>query len=168
MFRQKTFKSNLKNNKAMASIEAAMLLVVFAVILGFTVGTFGVIHTSIINSIAARAYTFETFDNRADLTYFRSMPMDDVKATEHYYNYGFRIHGIGNEVFASTWTPTERSISAFTSSGAEEEGRDVAVHNESIDTYKPEQTREQIAVNPVWIKTTYGICLNTACGAGEE
>lgn len=152
--KMKTNKQNL-NEKGIATIEAAMLLSIFVVFMTYCVGTFGVIHTGILNSISSRAYAFETFRNRSNLNYFR-----DTEGTEfsHTVKYGVRMHGIVDErETENLWSVTQRTLS---------KGREVAsvprreVDNEDLFNKKKERGQ----ANPVWIKTVYGICLNFECG----
>lgn len=159
---KKKMKHKQLNEKGIASVEAALLLSIFVVFMTYCVGTFGVIHTGVLNSISARAYAFETFRNRANLTYFRDTP---VAAPEHTIKAGVRVHGVTSEKEIgsgnSQWIVTDRTLS---------KGRDVAEvkRNRPTDDSKlnelNENKRETGEVNPVWIKTVYGMCLNQECG----
>lgn len=146
------------NQKGIATIEAALLLSVFVVFMTYCVGTFGVIHTGILNSISARAYAFETFRNRANLTYFRDTVSGDVLQT---IKYGVRAHGIVSEkatMNEKRWYVTERTIA---------QGREItSVERPQSLNYKEIQIkkRETAGANPVWVRTVYGICLNYECG----
>ena len=81
----------LRNQKGTAMVEVVPLLVIFVLLINFSLGFFGVIHAGILNSIAARNYAFETFRNRAVLNYLRDIAdSDDVT----YRREGFRFHGI--------------------------------------------------------------------------
>lgn len=146
-----------KNEKGIATIEAALLLSIFVVFMTYCVGVFGVIHTGILNSISARAYAFETFRNRTNVVYFRDTREG---AFGHTAKYGLRVHGITSDKnTAALWIPTERPLV---------QGRDIA----NVQAQRPEdkmnelydRKHEQGAVNPVWIKTVYGLCLNMQCG----
>ena len=150
----------ITNEKGLATIESMALLVVFTVLIGYGIGYFGIVHTGILNSIAARSYAFETFDHRVDLTYFRSNRLNTNVEQEHYKNYGFRAHGVRTEKYGSAndalWEVTERSISI----GRPSSGRIEGNHQLGEEIMGAERR----GVNPVWIKTVYGICLNVACG----
>src|SRR5580698_1982900 len=63
--------SRLRNQNGMAMIEAVPLIVIFVMLLSFSMGFFGVVHTAVLNSISARAYAFETFRDRTNLNYYR-------------------------------------------------------------------------------------------------
>ncbi len=156
----KTTKRAFKNEKGIASIEAVAMLIVFVILMAYAVGMFGVIHTGILNSIAARTYAWETFDHRTNVNLFRDRAMQTNE--EHYVTYGFRLHAIASERAPAQphWDVTERVIAM----GRETETagtRFTSIHAQLTGTTK----RERVGVNPVWIKTLYGICLNSACGA---
>lgn len=162
-----------KSEKGMATLETLPLIIIFMVIAAYTFGMFGVTHTAILNSIAARNYAFEIFRHRADLTYFRSNSPNKM-----YYNrIGTRIHGIVSDANAGasndgTFKATERRIAMGLDSGAIE--RDLAnvdesrgnakLHNEDVFNIKSNTQNDKYGVSPVWIMTQYGICLNARCG----
>ena len=68
----------LSNQKGMAVFEIVPLLVLFVLLLNFVFGFFGIIHSGILNSIAARNYAFETFRNRTSLNYIRDESTSDL------------------------------------------------------------------------------------------
>jgi hypothetical protein len=153
-------KQRLKNQKGIATMESTLLLTIFVVFMTYCIGFFGVVHTGILNSISARAYTFETFRNRANVTYFRDS-LDQI-VIEHYARFGYRAHAVLSEKAprgqsGSEWYVTERSIA---------QGRESPPVNRRPNPNQMDQLpkRETSGVNPVWIKTTYGICLNERCG----
>ncbi len=156
-----------KQQSGWASVEAAALLIIFGVMLGYTFGAFGIVHTGIVNSIAARTYAFETFDNRSDLRYFRSNRFDaNGDTSEHYQNIGFRVHGILSGIDADNpgdpeFIPTERWLTLKQEEDVEE-GRNE--RNHARLEQDPPSGQERLQANPVWIKTTYGICIDFACG----
>lgn len=151
----------IQNEDGIATMESALLLTIFVVFMTYCIGFFGVVHSGILNSISARAYTFETFRNRTNLTYFR----DELGTqTLHYNKFGFRAHGIISEkspVSATDgqWYVTERSIAQGRESPAVANRRNPNQLDQALK-------RETEGANPVWIKTTYGICLNKNCGDG--
>lgn len=149
-------KKVLNNNKGMATLEGVILLIVFIVIASYSIGFFGVIHTGIKNSIAARNLAFETFRNRANVTYWR----DNTTNLSHYKNAGSRSHGIISETAQgstgsdSQFYATARQIAYV---------RNPDFKRSSLSEGLPQQLERQEA-NPVFIKTKYGICLNVNCG----
>lgn len=162
----------------MATIEVIPVLVIFLVLINFTLGFFGLIHSGILNSIAARNYSFETFRNRADLNYIRDkgVPTDDmVKA--HFNKVGFRYHGVIAEGVGSAtdFVATERTI-RFTdlNTGVENPNNDPNAHNRMVAQINDNDKVSKVftgetaddsnsGVSPAWIKTMYGICLNSLC-----
>lgn len=155
--------SILKNQKGMAAFEMIPILVVIMMFVNFSIGFFGAIHTGILNSIASRNYAFETFRNRSDLTYFRD-------TTIHFQKEKQRVHGTITEKSANDksgdpkWMASSRFIDfmTFENRAAEVVGLEAGEHNKTRSI--PDGRNSKVGVNPIWIKTTYGICLNSTCG----
>lgn len=159
--------STLRNQKGMAVFEMIPLLMIIVLFVNFSLGFFGAIHTGILNSISSRNYAFETFRNRASLVYFKNTdPAASTVATE-YSKYGMRIHGTATEKdnSAQNWLATTRMIDFIESDNraAEITGTDASTHNKTRGV--PDGRNTTVGVNPIWIKTTYGICLNASCGS---
>lgn len=160
----KTIKSNTQNQKGFATIEATVLIVLFVSLTYYSFGFFGIVHTGLIHNIHSRTYAFETFRHRANLMYFRSNRASDPL---HYYNMESRLHGVNTDStdYPQEQVATERPISF--GKELEEEGRQGSIHTQDI-LYSGRVTASQrntsIAVNPVWITTLYGICLDSDCG----
>ncbi|MEK2643775.1 hypothetical protein [Bdellovibrio sp. BCCA] len=156
--------SSLKNEKGMAVFEMIPIIVVIVLFLNFSIGFFGAIHTGILNSIASRNYAFETFRNRADLTYFRGNDGEPL----HFAKEKMRVHGTLTEKTLSSrgdtnWKASSRLIDfmEFDNRAADVVGTQ-ADHNKTRSI--PEGRNTTVGVNPIWIRTTYGICLNSTCG----
>jgi hypothetical protein len=152
----------LRNQKGLATIEIIPIMIVIALLLNFALGFFGVIHTGILNSIAARNYTFETFRHRANLMYFH-----DVRGNGHYKRYNARLHGIVSEVGGGGRIrafATERPIGFGM---APEDNSSVDVHEggagRGIESIQAGLRNSDIDSSPVWVKPQYGICLNAKC-----
>ncbi|PIU00374.1 MAG: hypothetical protein COT74_05435 [Bdellovibrionales bacterium CG10_big_fil_rev_8_21_14_0_10_45_34] len=152
----------LARKDGLSTIESVVLMSVFVTLLSFAIGGFGIVHTSIHYSIAARAYTFEVFRNRSDLTYFRDTPGGLLGS---YKEYGFRAHGVNFEGEDSggnpTWRATRRALSI--PSRAQQINPSGSYHAEKLSG-PANPAREQAEVDPVWIKAVYGICLDARCG----
>lgn len=164
---KKQRKSSINNEKGMAIFEMIPIMVVIILFLNFSLGFFGAIHTGILNSIAARNYAFETFRNRSNLTYFRNL---DATNKEEYSKLGHRIHGsIGENANGSkNWIATSRVIDFFDFQprrAAERQGQQADHNKLSWDIKSGERFDKGNGVNPIWIKSQYGICLNAACGS---
>lgn len=152
--------THLKNEKGLATIEAIPLLIIFVIFVAYGMGFFGSIHTAILNSIAARAYAFETFRNRTNLTVFR----ENTPEVQHYADREMRFHGIQPEKNIDqgygNFTGTPRKIAV----GLPLEETKVSVEAHNSKVYQLEARNKEVAVNPIWIKVAYGICLTAGCG----
>lgn len=158
-------KKNRKKQKGMAALEIIPIMVVVVILLNYTLGFFGAIHSGILNSIAARNYAFETFRQRSNLTYFRETPTDN---SVNYYKEKFRFHGIIGENAKSKGSDsspiaTTRYIAFAPTAEKLGESGSAQDHNKGIDTMGTARN-EKYEANPIWIKTAYGICINHDCG----
>ena len=162
MLKVKKLNRTINSEKGMATIETLPILIIFIMLVAYMFGSFGVIHTGILHSIAARTYAFETFRHRSNLTYFR----ENRTETQHYANMGVRFHAVAPEDYKANekFKPTQRSISMILTTDPVNE-KNSGVHA-AIDSQIRDGVRvqENFAVNPVWIKVQYGICLNAKCG----
>ncbi len=160
MMKQPT--SRLKNEKGMAVLESVIIMFIFLVLARYTIGFFGVTHTAIVQSIASRNYTFEIFRHRTNLWYFR----DNSPPALRYHNFENRLHGTNNEVKVrgtdDKQYPTERRIAMFTEE--DPSGRNASDHENAIRDLQNGVRNTTISLDPVWIKTQYGICLTAQCG----
>jgi hypothetical protein len=149
-------------NRGFATMEALLLLSVFTVLLSFALGMFGVIHSGILNSIAARTYAWETFTNRTNLSYFRDPPSNGIPT--HFSGLGFRAHTVVSEALIDSggenFLATTRQISDF----SEEQINSAPDYHGSLPIDLNKRSRSVAEVNPVWVRTIYGICLNSDCG----
>jgi hypothetical protein len=160
----------IKNKKGMAIFEAIPIIIVIVLFVNFSLGFFGVIHTGILNSISARNYAFETFRHRANLVYFRNTP--GAPKDFSYAQAKVRAHGTITESAAGSsqsdpdWIASSRTIDffAFEKRAAEELGKTKSEHarTRSIASGRVSEGVHR-GVNPVWIKTSYGICLDAIC-----
>ncbi len=157
--------SLVKNEKGMAVFEMIPIIVVIVLFVNFSLGFFGAIHTGILNSIGARNYAFETFRNRADLTYFRNVP---GSRNVHYAEVKFRTHAVASEKKSGTdsWYATSRVIDFmnFQKRAADQVGTSAGEHNKNVRELK-DSRNETVGVNPVWIRSVYGMCLTALCTA---
>lgn len=155
------------NERGNAMIEIVPILAIFILLVNFALGFFGLIHSGILGSIAARNYAFETFRNRADLHYLRDIP--GSPADFSYSNAGLRYHAIRSEASRSQegFEATRRPIRFSEIRGvAEETG--LGEHNLKVKGIAEGQRASENGidegVNPAWVRTAYGICLNANCG----
>jgi Flp pilus assembly protein TadG len=157
-------KSRLKDESGMALMETIPILVIFLMLIAYGLGFFGVVHTGILNSIASRAYAFETFRNRSNVTYFRDK---GSAATTHYANIGARIHTVNSEKMAGdTVDEGQFATTRNLALGREvaNSGTTEAQHNERIDAIERRNRRGGLEASPAWIMVGYGICINSRCG----
>jgi hypothetical protein len=150
----------LRNEKGFAMLESIPLIVLFVVLTSFGLGFFGMIHTAVLHSIAARAYTFETFRQRANLYYFR----EDGSGLTRPINFSrkqWRYHAINHESDPrDLFVATARPIAIGRSTAAADASVDT--HNQQIFQLQPRN--ERVSVNPGWVMVGYGICMNAQCG----
>lgn len=147
-------------------VEIIPILAVFILILNFAIGFFGVIHSGILNSISARNYAFETFRNRSNLAYLR-----DTIASEDQFTYTksqirFHVTPKEGQTQENTFQATRRPIK-FTEVRGVAEATGPSSHTKNNLILEGERASEKVddvGVNPAWIKTTYGICLQASCG----
>lgn len=152
----------MKNQRGMATVEAITLLGIFLMLMGYTLGFFGIIHSGILNSIGARTYAFEIFRHRTNINYFRGNTNENKY---HFTNYGVRYHAVVSEKTPDgvlQFFATERPLTFGFSSPSEE--RTVDTHNVSVPNISLEDRNEAIGVSPVWLMIQYGICMNVQCG----
>jgi len=177
----------MRNEQGMAVIELIPILVIIALLLNFSLGFFGVVHTGVLNSIAARNYAFETFRHKADLRYFMRERTTNPKEIANYMSkdtlYNFRIHGISSDKRPganSEWVATARQIAFIQPfGGVDKDGGELFNQNSALNTNRTLHNNiassDQIKQNgvglddkfrvfPVWIRPQYGICLNNDCG----
>lgn len=159
---QRRAKAILKNERGTALIETIPLLAIFVMLTAFGLGIFGVIHTGVLHSIAARTYSFETYRNRNNLYYFREDGSGlSASSALNYTKKGWRYHAVQNESdsrnrFVATVRPVSfgRPLEAIDTSQDE--------HNSTI--FSLPGRNDKVAVNPAWVMVGYGICLNMQCG----
>lgn len=159
---------HLQNQKGMAALEMIPITIIVVLLLSFSFGFFGVIHTGILNSMAARNYAFETFNHRTDLSYRRSNGEMPNILEDYFYKSGFRIHSITSDKRpknADTLIATTREIAFGWDIGKPEVISNPGFHNEAVLQIKDDGTRYTATAgsNPVWVQTSYGICLTRKC-----
>lgn len=157
--------SLIHNENGMAVFEMIPIIIVIILLVNFSFGFFGAIHTGILNSIAARNYAFETFRNRSNLVYFRNTA--NASVAYEYSKEKFRFHGITSEKKVGKnnedWVSSTRLIDF---SDSDKRAADIT-GNEKGNHAKiqgiPDGRNESVGANPIWIKTVYGICLRAEC-----
>lgn len=172
-------KKLIKNQKGFAMLEALPIIWVMFILLGATLGSWGIAHTAVLNSIAARNYTFFLFNNRSDLSYLRDFARSDYSALdnsvgEKYYREdydggGWSGHGKRFSYIASEANPQD----PFTATLRRVDFRKITYddrsnflsateHTSKIETIEDRNINQK--VGPAWIMVGYGICLSAKCG----
>lgn len=150
----------LQNQKGMAVMELIPIMIIIVLLINFSLGFFGAIHTGILNSMAARNYAFETFRHRSNLSYLRE------KAPTYYGNKGLRFHATTSENkngdfdrFIATGRPID-FLAQLDSRGSKD------LHNNQIYNIIDGKrfTEGNGGVTPLWVRPQYGICLESKCG----
>jgi len=145
-------------------VETLPILIIFVVLFGYGLGLFSVVHTAIMNSMAARTYTFETLSNRSDVTLFRDRAANGVY--DEYRSYGTRFHTVNSELKMTEGAPntqyaTTRELAfgrRVPASKAKESD-----HNEKIYQLSGRNSG-QVEASPAWVMVGYGICIDAQCG----
>lgn len=161
----------LKNKDGFSAVEVIPVIVIIVLLVNFTVGFFGAIHSGVLNSIAARNYAVETFRHRSDLTYFRNiLPPSSDAVRLSFRDLGMRVHSTISENASQAnqdqAIATTRSIDLQGVSGKDPlqvTGNDSTTHSRSVASLNESQRNGDVSVNPIWLKISYGICLTAAC-----
>ncbi len=158
----------LKNSRGNAIIEIIPILAIFILVINFSLGFFGLIHSGIMNSIGARNYAFETFRNRSNLTYLRDTAGSDSSFT--YTKSQQRFHVIKNEtapVSGDRFYATRRPIKFSEIRGVAEAVGSAQEHERNktiIEGRRASDVGIEEGVNPAWVRSAYGMCLVANCG----
>lgn len=161
------------NQKGISNIELIPVLLVFALLINFSLGFFGVIHSGILNSIAARNYAFETFRHRQNLNRLRDTagPLEAIKIA--YNKAGYRFHGVISEGSPNPTDPqyyvTQRPIKFTDANQGFDDSTKFQDHRRVTEITDPGSASDVYTESSsdigstVWLRTTYGICLNAKC-----
>lgn len=163
----------LNKQSGMAYLEIIPLIVLMMLLLKYTFGFFGIVHTGILNTIAARNYSFETFRHRANLNYFRTIKVQPEiagdKLTDNRYHSNIDEAHIDDSNDPQAWA-TVRSVSfPATASDKQRNQKNIDYHNTAIMNEKTlapgkRYQQEESGSDPVWVRERYGICLTASCG----
>ncbi len=171
---KKSKKNFFNNQKGLVMLESLPIILVMFVLMGATLGSWGVVHTAILHSIAARNYIFFNFNNRFDLSYLRDFGRgyglpDIVRRNGYYPRLGIRFSYIDSEKpkVGFDVRATLRFID-FKNPNNEFPNRTDFLsdsdHNRIHSLVPPLGRKNQKKVGPAWIMVGYGICLSTSCG----
>jgi len=181
--KKQTVKIILKNKKGYTVLEVIPFIIIMFVILGVTLGSWCLVHTAIMHSIASRHGSFVYFNNRADISYLRDFGTElSPDSLVYYGRMGWRFSYIQEEKsfegsnkmvatkrFVDFTSPNDTFLSGvdgpFGSRGYDNDGQFIhsAVgHNNIWGSIVSNRNRKKVA--PAWIMVGYGICLNARCG----
>lgn len=159
-------KQHLRNQKGMAVIEMIPMMIVTAIIINFSLGFFGAIHSGILQSMAARNYAFETIRHRTNYNYFKDVGASGVDIVT-YRKIGSRIHTVRSEntrdslEFVATRRPIQYLVGKYVK--IEDKGTTFD-HSTEVYNVKPgEQYSDKDGVTDIWVKPMYGMCLTAEC-----
>jgi hypothetical protein len=161
----------LNNQNGVALVELVPLLGLFILLVNFSLGFFGLIHSGIINSIAARTYAFEAIGNRSNLVYLRDQVDTDLR---EYVSVGQRFFGIKSDSTGSSaiaeWAVTKRPIKFTDISADRNIDFDQPIRDRELLKIKDDARASEVAASFVeddikffWVRVMYGICLNATC-----
>ena len=168
----------LKNQKGMAALEVVGIFAVIMILFNFSLGFFGVIQTGILKSMAARNYALETYRFKSNLDFFWRIESGEMSK---FRLFGNRFHGSTSEFSTNSdkWVATARPISFINSfGGTGADGSDYSrtpandsnsqLHNITVYQIRDDgkallDDKDKYKAYPVWIKSVYGICINSDC-----
>ena len=162
---------SLKNKKGLAVLELLILIWVMFILLGATLGSWGLIHTGILNSISARNYSFFYFNNRSDLSYLRDFQLTGSfpgQLPDYYGNIEKRFAVIVSENSRDQdITATLRKVDFQNERTPKEDPKKLTQpeHQNIFAGFKEEGGKAtKKALPKAWIMVGYGICLTEKCG----
>ena len=164
--------------KGMAMLEILPIILVMFTLMGATLGSWGLVHTAVLNSIAARNYSFFYFNNRSDLSYLRDMGAETgsynrlSRAGQKFYRaqsnrFAFitsenHDSGSGKGSSQATLRFVDFKLPAANCQGDSNcltQAEHNAIHGPTIHANQ----HNKKLVSPAWIMVGYGICLSAAC-----
>lgn len=155
----------VRDQRGLAILEMIPVIIVVMVLLRYTYGFFGVIHSATVQSIAVRNYSAETFRHRSRLNYLREA---DTYDDRYKYKKGMRLHGMNSENVPRTgnplWTVATRDIS-YPPRKVEALGSNSysARQNEQRNINPGRRYSEGDGANPIWLSIRYGMCVDFHC-----
>ena len=170
-----TKKFFLIKNQGLAMLEAMVIVWVIFIVLGAFLGSWGIIHTATLNSIAARNFSFHLFNNRSEIDYLRDTRglASGYSVNKRYYgNYGKRFSYVSSEEVSNARVPmaTLRNPD-FRNLNYTGDSHIIRGSSDHTDLARDsrrnsfEQRGKMIKkVGPAWIMVGYGICLDAGCG----
>lgn len=155
-----------KKEEGMAILEIVPMIFIFITLFSFTYGFYGVTQRMILASIAARAYGFEVMRHRANVVYLRDVGGGAVD--NHYWETGSRYFtSRSSDANTNDFIAAKMNIrfpGRGIASGSEDAHNTSAYEDLSREGPGARKRNSKHLFEPVWIKSSYGICLNSRCG----
>ena len=166
------------NQRGIALLEVIPIMLIMFLLLGVTLGSWGVVHTAITYSISARHFNFYIFNNRSDLSYLRDCCTQDwgqdisrhfLLKAENGAPSGARFSLINSFPADDNNQYAPNRFANFNNRTSEYRSRDKFIEDRHGEVYSlvPEARNKQSKADPVWIMVGYGICLNAHCGGSN-
>ncbi|CAM5999554.1 unnamed protein product [Sphagnum balticum] len=152
-------KANLKSERGIAMVEAMAFMIGFVILTAYSIDFFTIVHTGILNSTASRTYLFETLQHRSDV--YRMRQTEEVNkgsggqynATLDFTNVHQRFHAVTDE------SQSISDVSNVPAAGrmlSQAQDTTRSMSDSTLDSQKNQ-------TSTIWIKTGYGICLDSGC-----
>ena len=167
------------HKRGMAMLEALPIIWIMFVLMGATLGSWGVVHTAILRSISARHYIFFLFNNRSDLAYLRDFSQYGLeeKTKKVYYRkdesigLDYRYSYIQSEKMPQSGPEGKQYATArrvdfrnLNYSGETTDFLSEPKGHLNIEAEVQPTGMNRKKVKKVWIMVRYGICLSASCG----
>lgn len=157
----KYYKNKKKcSEKGLAVIETIPLIFIFVILVGFTLGFYGITQRMILHSIAARAYGTEQIRNRTNINYLRDISGGQAESyhlTQHRY-FAVREPGPGDRFVAAKMNVDYRTRGTAGMSTQE------AHNSTAYEQMNRGRRNDRHYFDTVWVKVGHGICLTASCG----
>lgn len=175
------------SNRGVALVEMLPILVICVVLVSVTIGLWGITYSAVLQSVSARHYAFEVLNNRSHFEYHRDYDPNTISGSgavygisnkaedkDYHGNIGMRLFMVVGDTQLNPGAPfaTERNINLFSAANPQQtkggliksSKKDPNWHNNSTWGGGNGKDFRIEPVNPIWIMTGYGICLNYSCG----
>ena len=181
-------RSLLKSERGVALFEMLFLLTTFVILVGITIGLWGSVHSAVLQSIAARHYAFEVINNRPHFEYHRDFDGAAPASSGNMFKGPSTMVGFYGKARQMLFVVTVDDPTAVSSKNPIAATRGINFFYEIgrapsqnpsglIKSYRANDVNFHtnswsaaltpggvVDVNPIWLMTGYGICLEMDCG----
>lgn len=153
------------NQKGMAILETVPMVLIFITLVGFTLGFYGVTQRMILASIAARSYGFELIRHRTNINYLRDVRDGGVHSYHLTKSRLFASRGSSGTTndFVAEKMPISFPPRNPAGLGSEDAHNTSAYEDLSRGALQNKRNTKHL-FDRVWIKNSYGICIDSGCG----